>query len=129
MQENSIYEQCEPSRAGSLMVAASISRPGREVIPTSTRLLPDSAFFGQFSKQFERDAKGKDDKRIHTQFDHSPGEFGIVHLFNGQPSSNREDSPRRRDDANEKKGTQRSRIIFEVMDDGSQDLHNNEDEQ
>src|SRR5258708_5097703 len=114
--------------AGSLMVAASISK-GREVIPSSTLLLPVLALFGQLSKQFERDAKDENDKCIHAQFDYSPGEFGIVHLSNGEPSSNREDASRRRDDANEKKGTQRGRIFFEVMDDGSQDLHANKDEQ
>jgi len=54
--------------AGSLMVAASISK-GREVIPSSTLLLPVLALFGQFSKQFERDAKDENDKRIHAQFD------------------------------------------------------------
>jgi hypothetical protein len=97
--------------ARSLMVAASISKGG-EVIPSSTLLLLVLALFGQFSKQFERDAKDENDKRIHAQFDHSPGEFGIVHLFNGEPGSNREDASRRRDDANEKKGTQRGRIFF-----------------
>jgi hypothetical protein len=64
--------------------------------------LPVLALLDQFSKQFEREVKGKNGKRIHTQFEHSPGEFGIVHVFNGKPGSNREDSSRRRDDANDK---------------------------
>jgi hypothetical protein len=54
--------------AGSLIVAASISK-GRKVIPSSTLLLPVLVLFGQFSKQFERDAKNENDKRIHAQFD------------------------------------------------------------
>jgi len=49
--------------AGSLMAAASISK-GREVIPSSTLLLPVLALFGQFSKQFERDAKDENDTDV-----------------------------------------------------------------
>src|SRR5258708_30172766 len=85
---------------------------GGEVIPSSTLLLPVLALFVQFSKQFERDAKDENDKRIHAQFDHSPGEFGIVHLFNVEPSSNRENAPRRQDDTNEKKRTRSERLFF-----------------
>jgi hypothetical protein len=74
------------------------------------------ALLDEFPQQFERDAQDKNDKRIHPQFDHSPVEIGGVQLFNGKPGSDRENTSRGRDDANEKKRVQRSRMFLEVMD-------------